>query len=187
MGWTVQGSNPGGDEIFHTCPDRPGAHPASCTVGTGSFPGIKSCRVVMLTPHPLLVPWSWKGRAIPLPPYGLYDLYRAPVPVQGCTLLCVCGVWLACHKRDACYNDEAVSTRRWLTSLMSLGGCMLCCIVTDATTTHTRNFRHFSPIDMAPPYSRRTVTSDSGLLVCESCLLVVHFLWVVHSTDAANP
>jgi hypothetical protein len=23
-GWTVRGSNPGGDEIFRTCPDRPG-------------------------------------------------------------------------------------------------------------------------------------------------------------------
>ena len=46
----------------------PGAHPASCTMGTGSFPGLKSSWGVMLTPHPLLVPWSWKGRAIPLLP-----------------------------------------------------------------------------------------------------------------------
>jgi hypothetical protein len=45
---------------------RPGAHPASCTMGTGAFPGVKSGRGVTLTPHPLLVPWSWKGRAIPL-------------------------------------------------------------------------------------------------------------------------
>ena len=44
----------------------PRAHLASCTMGTGSFPGIKSDRGVTLTPHPLLVPWSWKGRAIPL-------------------------------------------------------------------------------------------------------------------------
>jgi hypothetical protein len=36
----------------------PGAHPASCTMGTGSFPGVKSRRGVTLTPHPLLVPWS---------------------------------------------------------------------------------------------------------------------------------
>ena len=46
----------------------PGAHPASCTMGTGSFPGVKSGRGVALTPHPLLVPWSRKGRAIPLLP-----------------------------------------------------------------------------------------------------------------------
>ena len=33
----------------------PGAHPASCTMGTGSFPGVKSGHGVMLTTHPLLV------------------------------------------------------------------------------------------------------------------------------------
>jgi len=37
-------------------------------MGTGSFSGVKSGRGVTLTPHPLLVPWSWKGRAIPLLP-----------------------------------------------------------------------------------------------------------------------
>ena len=36
----------------------PGSHPASCTMGTGSFPGVKSGRGVTLTPHPLLVSWS---------------------------------------------------------------------------------------------------------------------------------
>ena len=46
----------------------PGAHPASCTISTGSFPGVKSGRGVTLTPHPLLVPWSRKSRAIPLLP-----------------------------------------------------------------------------------------------------------------------
>ena len=35
----------------------PGAHPASCTMGTGSFLGVKSGRSMMLTPHPLLVLW----------------------------------------------------------------------------------------------------------------------------------
>jgi len=33
----------------------PDAHPASCTMGTGSLPGVRSCRGVTLTPHPLLV------------------------------------------------------------------------------------------------------------------------------------
>jgi len=43
-----------------SAPDQtgPGAHPASCKIGTGSFPGVKSGRDVTLTPHPLLVPWS---------------------------------------------------------------------------------------------------------------------------------
>ena len=46
----------------------PVAHPASCTMGIESFPGVKSSRDVTLTPHPLLVPWSRKSRAIPLLP-----------------------------------------------------------------------------------------------------------------------
>jgi len=36
----------------------PGAHPASCTMGTGSFPGVKSGWGVTLAPHSLLEPWS---------------------------------------------------------------------------------------------------------------------------------
>jgi hypothetical protein len=42
----------------------PGAHPASCTMGTWSLPGVKYGRGVLLSTH---VPWSWKSRAIPLP------------------------------------------------------------------------------------------------------------------------
>ena len=54
----------------------PGAHPASCKMGTVFFPGLKSGRGMTLTPHPLLVPWSKKGTAIPL-----HDLW-AVRPVQ---------------------------------------------------------------------------------------------------------
>ena len=45
----------------------PGAHPTSCKICTVSFPGLKCGRGVLLTTHPLLVPRSWKSRAIPLP------------------------------------------------------------------------------------------------------------------------
>jgi len=73
-------------------------------MGTESFSGVKSGRCVTLIPHPLLVLWSRKSRAIPLlplwavrpvqdlsactvelylfSPYGPYGLYRASVPVQ---------------------------------------------------------------------------------------------------------
>ena len=40
-GWTVRRSNPGGGEVFRTLQTGPGVHPASYTVGTGSFPGVK--------------------------------------------------------------------------------------------------------------------------------------------------
>ena len=35
----------------------PVAHPTSCTLGTGSFPGVEYGRDLLLTIHPLLVPW----------------------------------------------------------------------------------------------------------------------------------
>ena len=49
----------------------PGAHPASCTMGTGSFPGVKSGRGVTLTPYPLLVPLVMKEQSYTsTPPMG---------------------------------------------------------------------------------------------------------------------
>jgi len=36
------GSNPGGDEIFRPVQTGPGAHPASCTMGTRTFPGVET-------------------------------------------------------------------------------------------------------------------------------------------------
>ena len=57
-GWKVRGSNTGGGETFRTYPDRLRGHPASCTMGTGSFPGGKSGRGVALTTHPHLAPKS---------------------------------------------------------------------------------------------------------------------------------
>jgi len=45
----------------------PGAHPASSKMGTESFPEVNYGRGLLLTTHPLLVPWSSKSRAIPLP------------------------------------------------------------------------------------------------------------------------
>ena len=93
-----------GARFFSPVQTGPGAHPASCTMGTEPFPEVKSGRGVTLTPHALQVPWSIKSRAIPLlpllavrpvqslsactvelylySPYWPYGLYRASVPVQ---------------------------------------------------------------------------------------------------------
>ena len=65
-GWTVRDRIPVRRD-FPPVQTGPGAHPASCRMGTGSFPGVKCGRGVLLTTHPLLVPRSWKSRAIPLP------------------------------------------------------------------------------------------------------------------------
>jgi len=61
------GSNPGGDEIFR--PSRQALGPTQALVKwvPGPSPGVKCCRVALLTTHPLLVPRSWKSRALPLP------------------------------------------------------------------------------------------------------------------------
>jgi hypothetical protein len=54
-----------------------GAHPASCTMGTGSFPGVESGRGVTLTPHSRLVPRSGKqSRAIPLLSLRAFVAYK---------------------------------------------------------------------------------------------------------------
>ena len=54
----------GGARITAPVQTGPGSRPVSCKMGTGA----KSGRGVTMTPHPLLVPWSRKSRAIPLLP-----------------------------------------------------------------------------------------------------------------------
>ena len=57
-----------GGEIFR--PSRPALGPTTSLLYNGHrvFPGGKSGRGVLLIPHPLLVAWSRKSRAIPLLP-----------------------------------------------------------------------------------------------------------------------
>ena len=61
------GSNPGGDEIFR--PSRPALGPTHLPLKwvPGLSRGVECGWGVLLTTHPLLVPRSWKSRAIPLP------------------------------------------------------------------------------------------------------------------------
>ena len=61
----------------------PADHPASCKMGTRSFPGVKSGRGVTLTPHALLVPWSRKSKAIP--PFPLWAV-RPVQSLSACTV-----------------------------------------------------------------------------------------------------
>ena len=90
-GWTVRGSNSGGGRDFLHL-SRPALGPTQPPVQwvPGLSQGVKSGRGVTLNPHPLLVPWSRKSRAIVYSPYGPYGLYRVSVPVQGCTLPLLC-------------------------------------------------------------------------------------------------
>jgi hypothetical protein len=49
---------PVGARFSATVQTGPEAHPASCTMGTCSFPGVKCGCSVTLTPYPILVPRS---------------------------------------------------------------------------------------------------------------------------------
>ena len=87
MGWTVRGSNPGGGEIFHTCPDRPWGPSSLLYNGYRVFPGGKERPGRDADPS---IPSSAVGHErvelYRYSPYGSYGLYRASVPAQGCTL-----------------------------------------------------------------------------------------------------
>ena len=72
----VRGSNPGAGEIFRTCPDRPWGPLSLLYNGYRVFAGGKERPGRDADPSSLLVPWSRKGRAIPLLPL------RAVRPVQ---------------------------------------------------------------------------------------------------------
>jgi len=126
-GWTVQGSNPSGGRFSAPVQTGPGAHPASCAIGTGSFPGVKIGRGVTLNTHPLLVPWSRKSRAISLLPLWavrpvqnlsactveLY-LYSLPVwavrPVQS---LSACTVQLNLYSPQCLYSTAIPLLSLW--------------------------------------------------------------------------
>ena len=124
----------------------PGAHPASCKMGTGSFPRVKSGRGLKLTPHRLPVPWSRKSRAIhilPLcavrsvqslsactvqlylySPYGPYGLYRASVSVQYSYTSTPPMVRTACTKPQCLYSTAITLLRLWaIRYVQSLRAC----------------------------------------------------------------
>jgi len=58
--WRSEDRNPVGARFCAPVQTGPGSHPASSTMGTGSFPGVKSGRYATLKSHPLLVPLVMK-------------------------------------------------------------------------------------------------------------------------------
>ena len=90
MGWKVRESNPGGGCGRFSAPIQTGpeAHPASWTMGTGSFPWGKGGRGVTLTTHLYLVPRSGKSRPRTLLPlWARVACYRVK-PYLTLRLLC---------------------------------------------------------------------------------------------------
>ena len=98
-GWTVRDRIPVGARFSPPVQTGPGAHPASCAMGTGSFPGVKSGRGVTLTPHPLLVPWSTPpmGRTACTEPQCLYKGALFTLANPATTSVC----WVTLQKRES--------------------------------------------------------------------------------------
>jgi hypothetical protein len=70
-----RGSNPSGTRFFAHFQTGPGAHPASCTMGTGSFPGVK--RPGRGSDHPPpSSPEVTNEWAIPLLPLWAFSAYN---------------------------------------------------------------------------------------------------------------
>ena len=90
-----------------------GVHPASCTMGTEYFPGVKSGRGVTLTPHPFLVPWSWKGRAIPLLPLWAV---RPVQSLSACTRVHFTSL-LPFIKINACWLYRPINTQIYINNI----------------------------------------------------------------------
>ena len=113
-GWKVGGSNPGGGEIFRTCPDRPWGPPSLLYNGYRVFPGGKE------RPRgggdadtsPLLVPLSRKSRAVPLlPPWAVG-------PVQSFSACTRVHFTFYCANRKVVMNSTGLFLRQiqWLMS-----------------------------------------------------------------------
>jgi len=97
MGWTVRGWNSGGGEIFRICPDRSWGPPCLLYNGYRVFPGDKERpgRDADLS-SPSSAVGLERVELYLYSPYGPYGLYRASVPVQGCTLPFTYN-YLCCH------------------------------------------------------------------------------------------
>jgi len=77
---TVRDRIPVGTRFSAPVQTGSGAQTANCTMGTGSFPGVKSGRGVTLTTHPLLMPWS-RGNIAFREPQCLYSIAIPVLPL----------------------------------------------------------------------------------------------------------
>jgi hypothetical protein len=78
-----------------------GAHPASCTIGIGSFPEVESGRGVTLTPHPFLVPRSTLPKGL----RGLSKGWNLPTYVLVKLMACI----------NKCGSHSSYLQSKWMT------------------------------------------------------------------------
>ena len=114
----------------------PAAHSASCTIGTGSFPGVKNGRGVLLNTHPLLVPRSWNSRAIPLP-----TLLATTGPVTGTLYLYSIGEMVITVRPEKPRNYGMIpnKVKQFLHAFTKLGNATISsvmCVLLHGTTRY---------------------------------------------------
>jgi len=105
----------------------PGAHPSSCTMGTGSFPGGKEQPGRDTDPSPPSSAIGHERVELYLySPYGPYGLYRASVPVQGCTLplllpdVCLFHWWIFFLVTGKTFSLGAILLKHWIFRISKL-------------------------------------------------------------------
>jgi hypothetical protein len=86
MGWMVRQTNPGGARFSAPVQTGPGAHPASYTMGTGSFQGVKR-PAQGVDHHPHLAPRWKKSGTLPLLPLWAFVAYSGETLLTLPTLL----------------------------------------------------------------------------------------------------
>jgi hypothetical protein len=115
LDWTVRRSNPGGGEIFSTCPDRPWGPPSLLYNGYRVFPGSskRPGRDADLSPRSSAEVWK-KSRAIPL--------LSLKVPINARVWLASPprGVWLGSQDRIYFTTHAWVDSGLWLHTRSSL-------------------------------------------------------------------
>jgi hypothetical protein len=93
-----------------SAPVQTGPDPASCTMGTVSFPGVKSGRSLKLTPHPFscraqerveLYLYTPMGRTACTEPLCLYNVAPLPLPITFLPLWTVQSVQNLCLYKGA--------------------------------------------------------------------------------------
>ena len=118
----------------------PGAHPASCKMDNGSFPGVKCGRGMQLTTQFLLVRWSWKSRASG--PHRACNWITLPLPF--CYYIIII-LWD--HRRYAAHTCIYMCLKHLTTNNMPqttltdnlYNGCVLCSL-RDSTRSLNTNY-----------------------------------------------
>ena len=121
---------------------NPGAHRASCTMGTWSFSGVKSDWGVTLTPHAPLEPWSRKSRTIPLLP--LWAL-RPVQSLSACTRVHLTLPYVPCTTSTTTQLEMTVKLVQNLTTIFNRK--------TSQFTFQARSHTHNVSVDSLDPVS----------------------------------